>query len=585
MRLLHGSTEELSLNWLTLAAICGQMVTALQALESIRQLRIEWVEPVDDVIQLARLSLFQFDIARPSCTQGVDSPTARFIVQLFVFPALLGSFLLAMIHASCYGRKISIDAAFNVGGIVVFAFFISLTLAVLDPFQCRWNPDGSSSMVSNPGILCFNSSEHIFLAVLASIGILCYPVSILSWTAYTVLKYPSRVQSGSGLVLVHRHRFLFQRFKPQCYYYGLVLLLRNGLLALVPVAFGRIPGVQLQLMAVVLLISGSLQGRLWPWRSTVANCTESGITSLLLIVLLGVAPLLLMDTSPAALGLILAFAIVSPFVAGAIALVHAFYRHVFPSSTFGIFLCHHKGGAGSLCRLIKLVVKEYSSTEVFLDSDQLEDLDLIFETIRNKTRSVVVVLTSDLLSRMWCAGEVVTAFKNKVKTLPLVCDGYVLPNEDMITHIREVWTMQQWQILAQHSIGISDVQKAYQWLSNLEFLMLSRFGPVRHLEDTVSSMLEHLKIPMKLFRPEGDAKLIKARILITGAVNDAEALATLEVFQILVRSVMQRECAVVRSAKQLLAYRPWAYYLVVLLSRGILRDPGHLAGLLYYRIL
>lgn len=37
---------------------------------------------------------------------------------------------------------------------------------------------------------------------------------------------------------------------------------------------------------------------------------------------------------------------------------------------------------------------------------------------------------------------------------------------------------------------------------------------------------------------------------------------------------MQRECAVVRSANELLAYRPWAYYLVVLLSRGMLRDPG-----------
>ena len=222
---------------------------------------------------------------------------------------------------------------------------------------------------------------------------------------------------------------------------------------------------------------------------------------------------------------------------------------------------------------------------MFLDSDQLEDLDLIFETIRHKAKSVVVVLTSEVLSRMWCAGEVVTAFKNKVKTLPLVCDGYVLPNEDMITHIQEVWTMQQWQILAQHGIGITDVQKAYQWLCSLEFLVLSRFGPLQQLEDTVCSMLEHLKIPMKLFRPESDAKIIKARILITGAVNDAEALATMEVFQILVRSLMQRECAVVRSAKQLLAYRPWAYYLVVLLSRGILRDPGHLAGLLGFRML
>ena len=53
-----------------------------------------------------------------------------------------------------------------------------------------------------------------------------------------------------------------------------------------------------------------------------------------------------------------------------------------------------------------------------------------------------------------------------------------------------------------------------------------------------------------------------------------EALASLEVFQMLVQKLMQRECTVVRSASQLMAYRPWAYYLVVLLSKGILHDPG-----------
>ena len=37
---------------------------------------------------------------------------------------------------------------------------------------------------------------------------------------YTTLCYPSRVASGRGLQLVHRHRFLFQRFKSERYYYG-----------------------------------------------------------------------------------------------------------------------------------------------------------------------------------------------------------------------------------------------------------------------------------------------------------------------------------------------------------------------------
>ena len=44
-----------------------------------------------------------------------------------------------------------IGQVFNLNGILLFALFITLTLAVLGPFQCLANPDGSSSMAANPG--------------------------------------------------------------------------------------------------------------------------------------------------------------------------------------------------------------------------------------------------------------------------------------------------------------------------------------------------------------------------------------------------------------------------------------------------
>ena len=47
----------------------------------------------------------------------------------------------------------------------------------------------------------------------------CLWFSFLQAT-YTTLHYPARVASGRGLQLVHRHRFLFQRFKTERYYYG-----------------------------------------------------------------------------------------------------------------------------------------------------------------------------------------------------------------------------------------------------------------------------------------------------------------------------------------------------------------------------
>lgn len=119
---------------------------------------------------------------------------------------------------------------------------------------------------------------------------------------------------------------------------------------------------------------------------------------------------------------------------------------------------------GSLCRLIKLVASKHTSSQIFLDSDQLEDLDLIFDTIRCKTHSVVVVLTPQVLTRMWCAGEIVTAFKNRILTVPLLCDGYTPPDVELLDHLEEIWTGQQKQILSVHGISLEDVRSAYVWL-------------------------------------------------------------------------------------------------------------------------
>lgn len=576
-----------SLNLLTVAAVASQTITALQALGSIRKLAVEWIYPVRRIIELTKIVSFDLDVIKISCILGQDSPTLKFIGQLLLWPMGLGVFLTCWLISQLRGDKMSLDTVFQLGGVLVFALFISITLAVLDPFLCIQNPDGSSSMASSPGVVCFNSEEHVWLAFLSSLGILCYPLLVLSWATFTTLMYPSRINSGAGLKLVRRHGFLFQRFTRECYFYGTLLLLRNIIVSLVPVAFAAVPEVQMVIMGAVLVTFGAVQVRLWPWRTTLANYTDLAITFILQVVLLGIAPLLEVEegVSTEILGWILTFSVLSPFVAGIAASTFCVLCHFHPPLDYGIFLCHHKGGAGSLCRLIKLLISNHSKTRVFLDSDELEDLDLIFDTIRLKTRSVVVVLTPELLTRMWCAGEIVTAFKNKVITVPLICDGYLPPSTADIEGIPEVWTVQQKQILSFYGITMEDVQRAYAWLHDeLEALILSRFAPPHHRENTVVELLSMVRAPMLYFRSMDGTKAanhkVKARVLITGAVSDGEALATLEVFQIMLQKQLHKECAVVQTPTALVAYKPWAYYFVILLSRGMLRDPGFAETLL-----
>ena len=108
----------------------------------------------------------------------------------------------------------------------------------------------------------------------------------------------------------------------------------------------------------------------------------------------------------------------------------------------GAFLCHHKGGAAVLGRYFKIKILRQCSTgvAVFLDSDQLEELDLIFDAVRANTRNLLILATKETLYSMWCAGEIATAVKNRVSIVPVECDDYVAPDEETLKQLDQAWS-------------------------------------------------------------------------------------------------------------------------------------------------
>ena len=66
----------------------------------------------------------------------------------------------------------------------------------------------------------------------------------------------------------------------------------------------------------------------------------------------------------------------------------AIYHYCKPSKTYGIFLCHHRYGAGVLTRWLKMMLSNSVETPIFLDADQFETLDTVVP--RNNRKSKVV---------------------------------------------------------------------------------------------------------------------------------------------------------------------------------------------------
>ncbi|CAE8629865.1 unnamed protein product [Polarella glacialis] len=574
--LVRNDVTKQDLTMLTVLMIGGQLVSAVQALGAIRSLSIKWVQPVKTVMDLLVVIIsFDFEILNVSCFLGSDNPVTRFAVRLLVYPFIAASFMVAFFASKLTSRPSSLDSVFNINGILLATLFITLTFTVLLPFQCMRNPNGSAGLVSEPGVMCGNSDIHTALVILGVIGILVYPVAILGWALWVTLMYPSRMASGQGLQLVRRYRFLFSRFKPSSYYYGFVNLFRGFLVALTPIALIEAPAVQIIVLGAVFMMSATVQAWTRPWRTDAANISDILINLALVTILLGVAPLLEVDQSEkeGILGglvtAVMFFGLATVFGIVGYTLAQRFLK----SKGYDVFLCHHKGAAAVLCRFIKMTLTRHSRGNVFLDSDQLEDLDLIFDAVKCQTKHLVVVLTPQLLTRMWCAGEIVSAHRNSVPIVPLICPGYEHPDQSQIEDMPSVWSEKQKGTLANFGITMEMVKDAYIYLTLLPALPISRFGSVQEQESSIVELSNLCKMSKKSM-----VSIVKnskrPRILITGCVADAEAMSTCMVTKVLMQQQMQVDTAVVLSSEEMAQAGRHANYFVVILSKGMLRDPA-----------
>jgi len=166
------------------------------------------------------------------------------------------------------------------------------------------------------------------------------------------------------------------------------------------------------------------------------------------------------------------------FSAIVLALGISVYQRLLPSPRYDFFVCHHKVDASAQSRLLKCMMTA-RNLEVFIDSDDLQDLDSLFDTVRSRVRHVIVYLTKDTLTRPWCSGEIVTAYRNNKKTTVVLTDGptgFTFLTDEEMNHLDSY--IEGGKVLTKYLISMADVKIAYQWL-------LSDQVPLVRLPDAV----------------------------------------------------------------------------------------------------
>merc|ERR1740121_2434647 len=68
----------------------------------------------------------------------------------------------------------------------------------------------------------------------------------------------------------------------------------------------------------------------------------------------------------------------------------------------------------------------------FIDSDDLMDLDKLFDIVKTSLEHLAILLTREVLMRPWCAGEIATSTKKRIKMTCIHVPGFLPPTEDQL---------------------------------------------------------------------------------------------------------------------------------------------------------
>ena len=151
---------------------------------------------------------------------GTQDPVLLTLAVMLLIPTLasFGGFLGA-ITARWKGERFSWTRYFNTLGLVFMVLYLAICMSMTRPIHCKSNPNGKHTMVTQPSVICWGP-DHLPLVICSVTGLAVYGAGFLAYILQIVFRYPALVNSGLGLKLLTKYRFLFQRFHDKAYYWG-----------------------------------------------------------------------------------------------------------------------------------------------------------------------------------------------------------------------------------------------------------------------------------------------------------------------------------------------------------------------------
>jgi hypothetical protein len=249
-------------------------VTALYA-----QFDLNWPKEIRDVYKWLSFVILDIQITSPECSIGEQLDyylllQAKMLMPMaFVATLVIIYFggLIVMKYKFLNNKENLTSALFRSILVLLVMFYIPLCQFTLQYFNCTHQPDGSWSLDAQPSYNCYDS-KHLSYKYWALWGVFAYMIGIPSTVATILRKNKDHLYENK---YYSRFGFLASRFKPDYYYWEVVILIRLCLLTIVLMMLDSSVPMQTMTGITVLFIAAIMQDLNKPFISSRLNYLES----------------------------------------------------------------------------------------------------------------------------------------------------------------------------------------------------------------------------------------------------------------------------------------------------------------------
>lgn len=233
--LYHASNSALSARHTTLfgaALALGSTVTWSQVLAGLSLLDLRWPDDFKAILKVASLFLFDLDVMQFECLAPVEQLTKYFmsvLAPMVLIGAYFGCFAVSQVLPSDY--KMQWSPTVNAAGTIIQVVFIQLVTIAVSPWQKLTQPTGKDSVFKYPSV-DFGTGEHGLMMGFGLMLLLGIAVPFLVGSAHVIRNAPERAAEDPSFL--RTYRFIFSKYRNECYSFHMYFLLRQFLIALMP---------------------------------------------------------------------------------------------------------------------------------------------------------------------------------------------------------------------------------------------------------------------------------------------------------------------------------------------------------------